>query len=289
MYNLNKRSKSIPYYLKKLIAIAESRVQNNGIRAYWWNAVPNAGDLIVPLLLRQYGLTPIHTPKSYADLISCGSVLQNVPEDFEGTILGSGILTPSIEVYLPKANILALRGELTRDWIKAPSDVPLGDPGLLASSLIKTPVDKHYKVGIVPHYLDKGTPNIDQLFQKNKKEVLLIDIQRHPIKVLKDIAQCDYIFSTALHGLIFADALGIPSVWLTLDENPSYAKKFKYLDYYSAFQESRQPYYLTNNTELSELIAQAYYSSPSKIQQVKQRLDSLFLNINQQNKRSHKE
>lgn len=271
--------KSFPYYLKKLIAFTNGRLHNNGIRAYWWNSLPNAGDLIVPFLFRHYGMTPIHTDKHYAEIITCGSVLQKMPQTYQGIILGAGILNPSIEVHLPDARILALRGKMTRDWIGASNDTVLGDPGLLVDRLFKTKNVKQFKVGLIPHYLHKDNHSINSFAQKNENDLVMIDIQKKPKHVLKMIAQCDYIISTALHGLIFADTLGIPSVWLMLDEYPSYESKFKYLDYYSALEEDREPNFISDKTTLSDLIKHAQLSSPAKVRQVKQQLNSLFLKM----------
>jgi hypothetical protein len=38
-----------------------------------------------------------------------------------------------------------------------------------------------------------------------------------------------------LHGLVLADAIGIPNVWTLLSENKVVGHGFKFRDYYSAF------------------------------------------------------
>src|SRR5690606_40827407 len=42
------------------------------------------------LVLRHYGFTPIYTKPHKADLISTGSILERISEDYQGIVLGSG-------------------------------------------------------------------------------------------------------------------------------------------------------------------------------------------------------
>lgn len=266
-----------PYYLAKLGATVKGKALHNGVRAYWWDFLPNAGDLITPYLLRHYGLTPIHTWKDYAGVLSCGSILQNLPEDFSGYIIGSGLLNPESAVHFKKAKILAVRGALTRDRIGAPKDLPLGDPGLLANQLCAERQNKEYAAGFVPHYSDKTNPIILALLKKYPKDLHFIDIQHNPKRVLKEIDKCECIFSTSLHGLVFADALQIPSAWVVLGDPPSASKRFKYLDYNSALKREQQPIVLKGDEPLSSLVGKAERPAKVILEEVQQRLDSVFL------------
>ena len=49
--------------------------------------------------------------------------------------------------------------------------------------------------------------------------------------VIDQITACDYIASSSLHGIILADAYGIPNVWIQLS-NRIRGNGFKYRDYY---------------------------------------------------------
>lgn len=275
--NIIKSPQKYPYYLTKLGATLTGKVHHNGVKAYWWNHVTNAGDLVTPELLRYYGLTPIHTWKNYAEVLSSGSVLQNLPEDYSGYILGSGLLNDHSIVQLKKAKILALRGELTRDAIGAPQDTLLGDPGLLAAQLCPKKQKKQYAVGIVPHYADKTNPNILQLCKRYPKDIHFINIQHSPQQVLKEVDKCEYILSTSLHGLVFADALEIPSTWIILSKSLPMSRRFKYLDYNSALKREQHPIYLQGDEPLSTLIQKANRPSKDILEQVKHNLNAVFL------------
>lgn len=75
-------------------------INGKRIRAYWWGAKKNFGDLITPALLRSYGYTPVYSKKNYAELLCTGSILDGVGPSFSGAVLGqvtssvSGIIEP---------------------------------------------------------------------------------------------------------------------------------------------------------------------------------------------------
>ena len=64
----------------------------NLIHAYWYNKVTNFGDMITPLLLKKYGFTPVLTSMNKAQIVSTGSILQDLSEDYSGYIVGSGLI-----------------------------------------------------------------------------------------------------------------------------------------------------------------------------------------------------
>ena len=77
-------------------------------------------------------------------------------------IFGNGFLKDSrtelsgYRTYRP----IAVRGKLTREVISEVlqmelNEITLGDPGLLMNRLIKGEPVKKYKLGIIPHYVDK--------------------------------------------------------------------------------------------------------------------------------------
>ena len=67
---------------------------------------------------------------------------------------------------------------------------------------------------------------------------------RQPLAVARALLACDLVLSSALHGIIFADALRVPSVWLHsphasggLTSQPP----FKYRDYFESVGEEGRP------------------------------------------------
>lgn len=246
----------------------------NKITAYWSRGIINFGDLITPLLLKKYGFTTFYAPIEQAQVLSTGSILNSVPENYSGHIVGSGLIKNTV-LHFSKAKIWAVRGELTRQRIDAPKNIVLGDPGLLSYKLIKKRQNKSYTLGLIPHYVDKKDARILMIQKKYKSDVLVIDVMRKPLDVITDIDKCDFILSSSLHGLIVADSLGIPTSWIHLS-NKIMGKGFKFYDYYSAIGERKNILYFLNGSEsLTQLLKQT--SKPSNvIEEVKERLDNTF-------------
>ncbi|MCB0164571.1 MAG: polysaccharide pyruvyl transferase family protein [Anaerolineae bacterium] len=246
---------------------------DNVVYTYFFSKVINFGDLLTPILLKNYGLKPIFFPIDRAEIVVVGSVLQSLPEEFSGFILGSGLIE-DVSRSFPYASILALRGELTRDRIGAPLSTVLGDPGLLAHKLITTRQEKQFVLGIVQHYVDNSDKRIHNICQRNNGAILNIDVQREPLDVISDIDKCNFIMSSSLHGLIVADSLGIPNAWITLS-NKVKGNGFKFYDYASAFGMKYEPQYLTGYETLNNLINMTH-KVDAGIQDVKSKLDTVF-------------
>ncbi|WP_035732260.1 polysaccharide pyruvyl transferase family protein [Gulosibacter molinativorax] len=178
-----------------------------------------------------------------ADLISTGSILgwlrrDQVEESGRAEpqhVVGSGFMYSS-DVVIARDNlkIHSVRGHLSRqklDWLPMQS-IAIGDPGVLVSefaSIGNTPVRQG--IGFIPHHsrVDDEVfcrPYIDAGFRK-------IDIRTNDIDgFMTELASCEAVISQSLHGLIFADAIGVPNVWLRL-QGVVGKGDFKYLDYFS--------------------------------------------------------
>lgn len=199
-------------------------------RAFWYDGMANFGDALTPWLLRRAGVIPVLETNASANLAGVGSILEMLPADFSGSVWGSGLLRGAT-LTLPRAQFLAVRGELTRDLVSAPGDVALGDPGILVSRFMSRPRVR-WRLGMVPHHMHET----DALWAKlasASSHVRLISVKRGPTAVLRDIASCEAIMSTSLHGLITADAFGIPAVWTTREPD-LIGRRFKFNDYESA-------------------------------------------------------
>ena len=152
-------------------------------------------------------------------------------------VWGSGMLTPYSHFGRCRMRFHAVRGRLTAEHVPEKNhciDMALGDPGLLADRLLtdKQRAVKKYAVGLVPHIHDRNHPKILQLAEK--EGVLLINVFNHPIDVIEQIAQCDFVYSTSLHGLIVADSTQVPNAWIRGCGKVA-NRDFKFRDYYSIF------------------------------------------------------
>ena len=167
-----------------------------------------------------------------AELFGVGSIASDVPQGFRGHIFGSGLMHSYQSADFSQAQVWCLRGHLTAERVKCPSAV-VGDPVLLSEWLVpeywRT---NRYRLGVIPHYVDKQHPTVRKL--RKDPEVCVIDIQSGVWKVLRAVAQCQQIVSSSLHGLVVADALGIPNQWVQLSDAVA-GDGFKFHDYYSVF------------------------------------------------------
>lgn len=205
-------------------------------RAFWFDGIANFGDALTPWLLRRGGVIPLLATASTADVAGVGSILEMLPEEFEGAVWGSGSLRGEA-MELSAARFLAVRGELTKELVRGAAKAALGDPGILVSRFMKRP-QRRWRVGVVPHHMHEDDPLWARLAASAPGEVKVINVRRGPSAVLRDIASCEVVLSTSLHGLITADAFGIPAVW-TRREPDLWGGQFKFDDYESALTPGR--------------------------------------------------
>lgn len=144
--------------------------------------------------------------------------------------------------FIRKMQFPVVRGNLTVDILKKSGclkddDVVVGDIGLLASDLLSEKIEKKYSLGVVPHFRDLDSPLIWKILEQTPRSTC-INVQDTPMNVVRKIAECERIVSTSLHGLIVADSLHVPNLWLENPwvhyERPIEDYRFKYKDYYSA-------------------------------------------------------
>lgn len=198
------------------------------VRAFWWDGHANFGDALTPWLLERYGMVPVLTAPDRAQVAGVGSIIEHLPQDYGGTIWGSGLLRGGPR-ELPNARVLAVRGPLTRDRLGVTREVALGDPGILVSRHLPKPPTT-WALGVVPHGVHTGDRVIEDLVRRYPAEVKVFDTADPPRVVLRGIARCAAVVSTSLHGLITADSFGIPAAWAEMDP-PLWGTDFKFRDY----------------------------------------------------------
>lgn len=196
------------------------------IRAFWWDRHANFGDALNPILLQHFGYEVEQAPADEADVCCVGSVLELVGPEFSGAIVGSGFVADGPPMPFPYARILALRGPLSAARAGVMPDV-LADPGLLCASLVP-PRAAHVRIGVVPHFKDKALHAVLALAERD--DVKVIDVQADALSVLAEIAECEIVLSSSLHGLIAADVYGAASGWLKLSDFVI-GEGFKFRDY----------------------------------------------------------
>ncbi|MBN1458143.1 MAG: polysaccharide pyruvyl transferase family protein [Armatimonadetes bacterium] len=211
-------------------ASALGYLRGNSLTAYWYTSEINFGDLVTPLLLKHYGFTPIHAQPSRASVVAAGSILESVPCEYAGVILGTGFQKEVSRAALPNATVLAVRGPLTLERLGRREGIALGDPGLLAPRLLPERAEKRFVLGVVPHYVHRRAQMWAGLIASGRGRVRLVDVQQSPAAVLRAIDECSHVVSSSLHGLITADALGIPTGWMSAPG--LVGGRFKFDDYF---------------------------------------------------------
>ena len=203
----------------------------------------NAGDWFSPLICeRLSGRAVVYADPRRCDLAAAGSLLARLNKSHplhriglrrSLHVWGTGSLRPEDRLSGPH-RLHALRGRLTLarcDRVEAPPR--LGDPGLLAGLLLDGPIDKRHAIGVIPHLADRAHPEVAS-FVSQTANARLLDVTSPVADLLAATASCERILSSGLHGLVFADALGIPNRWFTASGALT-GGRHKFDDYYSAF------------------------------------------------------
>ena len=180
-------------------------MSGRSVATYYWNVHANFGDGLAPLLLQHFtGVTPVWSSPSDAEIVVTGSVIDVLPDGWQGIVAGAGTLHERTCRNLNAATVLAVRGSGTQAHTAGAVSAFLGDPGLLASEL--APAERgRYQLGIVPHWTDTT------LFNRFKHlDPILIPASTDPLEAVRLIGSCKKIVSSSLHGIIVADSFGIP-------------------------------------------------------------------------------
>ena len=231
-----------------------------------FNSRRNFGDAINPYIIELVtGLPPVVVTKSKPHVLPIGSIFFSInPNSY---VWGSGIIRPDdpLPEFDPR-KITALRGRHTRDVLRSLGheipDVPLGDPGIFVSDLIKNMGIKgssSHRLAVVPHWASANHDIFSNLSERD--DIKIVDMRTDKLNPIVDILNSDVVASQSLHGLVFAAALGKPYVWIS--SNFSDKWKFKFYDWFTMC-DNPQPEPLDLETSIDDLIKAADFR-PSTI------------------------
>ena len=235
----------------------------------FWCEGNNFGDALNPIIFKRLlGIDIKNANLNSACLIGIGSLLDMCLMDKNDTqfikktimVFSTGVgfeeggFFHNPDILLPerlKRNMkcYALRGKLTdarmEKMLGHPTGAVIGDGGLLVNKLIdKSKIKPIYDLGIVPHFADKNNP----IFKKISKRIhnsVILDPTVSVDDFLHGLCQCKTVISTAMHPLIACDALRIPNMWVRISEKTT--SRYKFNDYYSAFDKHKEPFDLKKN------------------------------------------
>jgi pyruvyltransferase len=150
-----------------------------------------------------------------------------------------------------------------------------GDPALLLPMFFNPKVEKRFAVGLIPHYADKGHPWLER--QRRDPQVRIIDVQGGIQQFVAEVKACELIVSSSLHGLICADAYGIPNAWVMFSEL-ILGGAFKFRDYRLSIG-AKDPIanIINESSSLNEIASKATIYEP-KLDLLKLLLACPFLN-----------
>ncbi|WP_374112277.1 polysaccharide pyruvyl transferase family protein [Rhodococcus sp. CH91] len=191
--------------------------------------VNNFGDLLGPLIVSALRPRLDGRPqfsRVRRRLLAVGSIL-HLARDGD-CVWGTGVngKIQEFEYTFRELDVRAVRGPLTRDFLLSRGlnvEETYGDPALLTPIIFpwleEASKQKKHKITIVPNLND--LPMIEH-------DERVLD-PRSPLEVcLNRIAQSERVVGSSLHGIIIAEALGIPARLI----KSSVEDSFKYADYY---------------------------------------------------------
>lgn len=224
------------------------------INLVYWNS-DNYGDALSPLLIAEIsGLQVSHKDTTLSgkqkfktlikdllklsfnatravftkeNLLAIGSIM--VWSNTGSIVWGSGFMNRADR--FKGGTVLAVRGRLTNNKLKNDGFIGTtvyGDPALLLPLWIEPSGQKKYKLGIIPHWKE-----VEYFIEHYGDRYHIIDLRTRDIEtVTREIASCEYVLSTSLHGIIVAHAYHIPALWIKrgfIDTDG-----FKFHDYFSS-------------------------------------------------------
>ena len=208
----------------------------------------NWGDIVAPTIVSYFSGSNMITPTSEVDvpkLVTVGSVMAWVRG--MDLVWGAGIIRDGMGFpALGRPHFSAVRGPLTRErLIQLGHSVPevYGDPALLYPHIWNPDVKKTHKWGVIPHYIDQDSEGLKILLQMGVK---LIDICAGEKEFINQLLSVEQVLSSSLHGLVAADAYGIPNARIVLS-NKIVGGDYKFIDYSRAVNRT-----MWNGTKINE-------------------------------------
>lgn len=195
------------------------------MRAYQHPTTKNFGDTLPLPILRHLGNAVTRADRDdTGKVVSVGSVMNVIrPGDW---VWGTGVQHDR-RYSAARTTFLAVRGPITRasiDNVHIPQ--VYGDPALLLPLIYNPDVDKTHRLGIIPHYLDAT------LSKARHPNALHISVKMPWQHIVRQLKSCERVIATSLHGIIAAEAYGIPVTWHASYSRKMVSTSLKFQDYF---------------------------------------------------------
>jgi pyruvyltransferase len=210
------------------------------IKLHYWNrefsTKYNFGDLLSKYIVEKVSQCKVEfSSLENNSFIAIGSMINRATILRRCRFWGTGVMHLRLN-FIHGNKFFAVRGPLSRyTLISAGYECPdiYGDPALLLPKFYNPKLPKKYKLGVICHYHH-------QKLVKLEDGVKFINILRSEDEIhsfIDEVLQCEKIISSSLHGIIVANAYGIPAKWFIVNDLPlggDPTKKF--YDYFSSVQ-----------------------------------------------------
>jgi pyruvyltransferase len=188
----------------------------------------NFGDELFRMITTRIAASEVDwcdSPSAFRRKILVGGSAIEFARDYD-IIWGAGIRNINQKKYFKTIDVRAVRGPLTKEFFDnnmIPCPNIFGDPALLLPTLFPEFSRNTVSglIGYIPHFTD-------EIPVECHKKVKIISPSRFPEIVISEILQCEFIISGSLHGIIVAEAYGIPAVWLKISKTEPMLKYFVY-------------------------------------------------------------
>jgi pyruvyltransferase len=203
----------------------------------YWIRSSNFGDALNADIYKLItGREPLHSVNS-PRIIAEGSLLGEArPKDI---VWGTGAMTWGDKLEVDKTTeFLAVRGPLSAEVIRnngLKSPTIYGDPAQVLPKFYQPGIKKIHPCGVVPHYVDR-----EKVESWTLPEGMIIVNALETLRFVDKILECEKIISSSLHGLIVAEAYGMPAVWVEFSDGVA-GNGFKFHDYYLSTGRSVDP------------------------------------------------
>ena len=187
----------------------------------WWWEQPypgNLGDIVNPYIIEKItGVPPKFSTKS-PRVLAIGSIIKFAKD--RDSIWGAG--APSDVTPINKnAKYCVVRGPLTRKLVlDAGVDCPevYGDPAWLLPLIYQPPVlRKTHRLGVIRHWVHS---KVDLKLDDDVRDISIIRCGYKQIEqFIDELLSCEAVLSTSLHGVIIANAYGVPAKLCTVTDS----------------------------------------------------------------------
>ncbi len=210
-------------------------LQTEELPLFYWQTPKfvNFGDYLSLELVERIVNEPLRViktvkPNTPRKLLAVGSILRFARDG--DVIWGSGVSGKSLylDVFpFSDLEVKAVRGPLTREFLKQQKGIDCpevyGDPVLLFPYFFpefEKQENPQYEYLVIPHYSEV------HLFPKTENVIYPTDPWD---EIVQKILNARFVISSSLHGIVLAEAYGIPARLLRVTEHEPL---FKYQDYY---------------------------------------------------------